>query len=127
MASQLPAAYTISMSKFNDAYWNTRIEEIARHAVDEALERQEDSWDEKVNEAIERAIGVYSEDLNDKMDLVLESTDFIKTQLDNMVTKDEFNELKTEVRSIAHALKATNDDVRNHEKRITKLEAGANA
>jgi len=118
------------MARHDDAYWDKRTDQIAKQAVDKfwlhqrkdwdrkinlaihkALQRYEKGWDNKVNEAIERAIGVYSEDLKDKMDQVLESTDFIIQELAKKPDREEFDDLKTDVKTMTYALKSTNEDL----------------
>lgn len=66
---------------------------------------------------------VLLEEMNGKFDAVLEIVVDMrnKMQLD-MVTKDEFNEVKTDIQIIKAAITDTNHQVQNHERRITKLE-----
>lgn len=68
--------------------------------------------DEVIDKAAHRAVGVYIEDTNHRFDLVLEATGFIKDRLENMVTRDEFNDLQTDVKVIRHAVTDTNRDLR---------------
>lgn len=70
----------------------------------------------------ERAAGVVEERIKDDLQLVLEATAAINNRLDTMPTRNEFNVLHADVKVIKLALTDTNADVRNHEKRITKLE-----
>ncbi len=64
-----------------------------------------------IDKAIERAVGFYYEKTKDDINLVLEATDFIKVRLEDMVTRDEFNELKADVQTIKIALRHTNEDL----------------
>ncbi|HZL08328.1 MAG TPA: hypothetical protein VFC50_03990 [Candidatus Dormibacteraeota bacterium] len=75
-----------------------------------------------IDQAAERAVGFYYEKTKHDIGLVLEATDFIKDKLEDMVTRDGFNELGSEVKTIRHVVTATNRDVRRHDKRIAKLE-----
>jgi flagellar biosynthesis/type III secretory pathway protein FliH len=72
---------------------------------------QDEKLERKIQEAAERGAGIYYEKTKYDIDLVLESTGFIKTQLENMVTRDEFNELKDEVKLIRLAVTDTNKDL----------------
>ncbi|HVX56129.1 MAG TPA: hypothetical protein VHA37_00195 [Candidatus Saccharimonadales bacterium] len=69
--------------------------------------------DRAADRAAERAAGVYYEKFKHDIGLVLEATGFIKERLQDMITRDEFNELKSEVKVIRYALKDTNRDLRN--------------
>ena len=72
---------------------------------------------------LHRMLGVYVEQIDSKVQLVLEVVVDMQRKIANLPTRDEFNELKTEVRIFKHALTATNKDVQHHERPITKLEA----
>ncbi len=95
-------AYTSIMTKYTK-------EELDR-VIDKAAER-----------AADRAAGAYYEKTKHDIDLVLEATGFIKKKLANMVTRDEFNELTSEVRLIKYTLTDTNRDLRKLERRVDKL------
>ena len=64
--------------------------------------------DDLIERAAERGAGIYFERTKHHIDLVLESTDFIKHRLEDMVTHDEFNELKDEVKLIRAVTTETN-------------------
>ncbi len=66
-----------------------------------------------IDRAAERAAGFYYEKTKDDIKLVLEATDFIKVRLQDMVTRDGFNELKADVKTIKVALRHTNDNLNN--------------
>ena len=82
---------------------------------DEAIERLIDKAAEQVERRIERsaerAVGFYYEKTKHDIDLVLEATGFIKDRLEDMVTRDEFNELGGEVKLIRQAITDTNNDL----------------
>lgn len=78
--------------------------------------------DRAVERAAERAVGLYREETNRRFDLVFEATSFIKERLKDMVTRDEFQELKSEVRLIIYTLRDTNRDLRKLERRVSSLE-----
>ena len=64
------------------------------------------------------------EDMNGKFDLLLElMTPLKQMQSDIKVTKEDVAELKTDVRIIKAAVTDSSHQVRDHNKRITKLEA----
>lgn len=73
----------------------------------------EEELDRLIDKAAERAVGIYMEETERRFDLVLEATGFINERLKDMVTRDEFNELRSEVRTIRYTLKDTNRDLRD--------------
>lgn len=60
-------------------------------------------------------IGVLLEDVHSKMDVVVEAVGQIQDQIKNLPTRDEFNELKDDVKVIKSV-------VTEHDVRITQLE-----
>jgi hypothetical protein len=54
---------------------------------------------------------MYYEKFKHQIDLVLESTDFIKKRLEDTPTRTEFNELATDVRTIRVAVTDTNREL----------------
>jgi hypothetical protein len=77
--------------------------------------------DRLIEQAAHRAAGVYYEQTKHDFGLIMESTDFIKQRLENMVTRDEFNELRDEVKLIRLAVTDTNKDLRQLDKRVSLL------
>ncbi len=69
-------------------------------------------WDKRIDEAAERAVGLYMEETERRFGLVLESTSSISEQLKNVPTRNEFNELSLDVRTIRLAVTDTNKDLR---------------
>lgn len=87
----------------------------------------DEEWDRRITEAIERAVGFYYEKTKDDFQLVTEAIVSLKEQVDNMPTRDEFNELKDDVKIIKIAVTDTNKELHQHkasaERRLTRLEA----
>jgi len=96
-------SYTGVMAKYTE-------EELDR-VIDMAAER-----------AADKAVGAYMEETNHRFDLVMEATGFIKDRLKNMVTRNEFNDLHTDVKVIRRAVTDTNKDLKDHGRRIKRLE-----
>ena len=67
--------------------------------------------DKAIDKAAERAVGFYYEKAKHHIDLVLESLDFMKQQLNNMVTRDEFSKLVTDAQTIRLAVTDTNREL----------------
>ncbi|TAH31881.1 hypothetical protein EYC58_04355 [Candidatus Saccharibacteria bacterium] len=65
---------------------------------------------------------VLLEDMNAKMQAVLEIVSDNQRVLQDIPKRDEFNELKTEVATIRAAVTDTNKELKLHDRRITKLE-----
>ncbi len=65
---------------------------------------------------------VLLEDMNAKMQAVLEIVSDNQRVLQDIPKRDEFNELKTEVATIRPAVTDTNKELKLHDRRITKLE-----
>jgi hypothetical protein len=100
---------------------NTAVDQVEQRLddkIDQAVDRIDQKLDVKIEQAIERVVGFYYEKTKHDIDLVLEATGFIRTRLDDMVTRDEFNELATEVGVIRHAVTTTNTDLRKLEKTV---------
>lgn len=72
--------------------------------------------DKVINDAAERAAGTVYEKFKHDIDLVLESTGFIKKRLEDMVTRDQFNDLTSEVKAIRLAVTDTNRDLHEFNK-----------
>ena len=72
--------------------------------------------DKATERAAERAVGFYYEKTKHHIDLVLESTGFIKERLQNMVTRDQFNDLTSDVKTIRLAVTDTNRDLQRFNK-----------
>jgi hypothetical protein len=68
-------------------------------------------WDQRVTEAAERAAGFYYEKTKDDFELIFESLDLIQDKIDKLPTRDEFDELKTEVRTIKLSVIDTNKEL----------------
>jgi len=68
---------------------------------------------------------VLLEDINGKFDAVLDGISGIRERVDNLPARDEFNDVKDDIRTIKSAVKGTNKRLEDHEKRITKLETAA--
>lgn len=70
-----------------------------------------------------RYIGAMQEEMGDNIKLIIEVVSDIQRIVSNQPTRDEFNELKSDVKTIKAAHTDTNIQVRDHEQRITVLEA----
>lgn len=66
--------------------------------------------------------GVLLEDINSKMDAVVEVVGQIQDQVKNLPTKDEFQELRTDVKVIKGVVTDQSKQLTDHEERITILE-----
>lgn len=65
---------------------------------------------------------VLLEEMNSKMQAVLEIVSDNQRVLASQPTRDEFNELKDDVKTIKLAVTDTNKELKLHDRRITKLE-----
>jgi hypothetical protein len=65
---------------------------------------------------------VLLEDINGKFDVVLEVVGQIQDQIKNLPTRDEFTELKDDVKTIKLAVTGHSERLSDHEKRIGQLE-----
>lgn len=65
---------------------------------------------------------VLLEEMNSKIQAVLESVSDSQRALQDVPKRDEFNELKAEVATIKAAVTDTNKELKLHDRRITKLE-----
>jgi predicted nucleic acid-binding Zn-ribbon protein len=65
------------------------------------------------------------EEIRDQNKAVLEAVGSLQRQVKLLPTRDEFNEVKTDIKAIKATVKDTNQQVQNHEQRVTKLEAKA--
>jgi hypothetical protein len=63
----------------------------------------------------ENQLGVILEDMSSKMDGVVDAVGQLQNHVKNLPTRDEFNELRDDVRTIKQV-------VTNHDQRITQLE-----
>ena len=68
-------------------------------------------------------IAILLEDMNGKFQFVVEAVSDIQRIVKNQPTREEFEALLSKVDVTIGALKATNRQVHDHEKRITQLEA----
>jgi archaellum component FlaC len=66
---------------------------------------------------------VLMEDQNTKLDAVLEAVGDIQTKVADLPTRHEFEELKQDVKTIKAAVTATNRDVAELDRRVTRLVA----
>jgi hypothetical protein len=82
----------------------------------------EEELDQVIDRAAQRAVGLYMEETERRFGLVTESTSFIKQQLKNMATRNEFNELRAEVATIRHVVTDHTREIRRLDSRTTKLE-----
>lgn len=82
----------------------------------------EEELGQVIDRAAKRAVGLYMEETERRFGLVMESTSFIKQQLENMATRDEFNELRSEVATIRHVVTDHTRELRSLDRRTTKLE-----
>ena len=69
---------------------------------------------------------VLLEDMNGKIDTILEIVVPMRQELTAVKRiVEDIPEIKADIQTIKHVLKITNDQVRDHETRITKLETRA--
>lgn len=67
--------------------------------------------------------GVLLEDMEDKMDFLVDAMKGMQTQVKHIPTiRYDVSELKRDVKVIKTAVKDTNNDLRNLDKRVTVLE-----
>ncbi|HSX36913.1 MAG TPA: hypothetical protein VLG13_02230 [Patescibacteria group bacterium] len=67
-------------------------------------------------------IGVILEEIRDQNKAVLEAVGDIQQKVKGLPTRDEFQDLVSEVKTIKFALTETNHQVSNHKIRLTRLE-----
>jgi hypothetical protein len=68
-------------------------------------------------------LGVLLEEIRDQNKAVLEAVGGIQQKVDNQPTRDEFNELKGDVKVIRVAVTDQSNQLRDHESRIGRPEA----
>ena len=68
---------------------------------------------------------VILEEIRSQMSAVLEIVSDNQQKLENVPTRDEFNELKDDVKAIKQAVIDTNKEVALLDRRVTKLEENA--
>lgn len=68
---------------------------------------------------------VILEEIRSQMSAVLEIVSDNQRKLENVPTRDEFNELKDDVKTIKQAVIDTNKEVALLDRRVTKLEENA--
>ena len=68
---------------------------------------------------------VILEEIRSQMSAVLEIVSDNQRKLENVPTRDEFNELKDDVKTIKQAVIDTNKEVELLDRRVTKLEENA--
>ena len=66
--------------------------------------------------------GVLLEDVNGKFDVILDAVKGIRGKVDDLPTRNEFNELKGDVKTIKAVVTQNNLEINDHNRRITKLE-----
>jgi hypothetical protein len=66
---------------------------------------------------------VLLEEVNDKFDRIIDVVSQLQDELKRKPDREEFDELKSDVKVIKAALTDTNDQIQGHEKRITVLES----
>src|SRR3990167_4397343 len=66
--------------------------------------------------------GVLLEDVNGKFDVILDAVKGIRGKVDDLPTRNEFNELKGDVKIIKAVVTQNNLEINDHNRRITKLE-----
>jgi HKD family nuclease len=111
-----------------DRKLNEKLDErfaIFSKEMDDKLDRK---LKHELHKAAENAAGFYAEQTNYEIGLVNEALGAIKVQVDKIPGIDAgIYEMKSDIKVLKHALTATNVDVRDHEKRITKQETTAHA
>jgi hypothetical protein len=98
-----------------------QVEIMARAAYTISM-KSDKEWQQFVDGAIERAVGFYYEKTKHDIGLVLEATDFIRQELARKPDREEFDELKADVTTLKHALKATNQDLHQLAERVAGIE-----
>lgn len=68
---------------------------------------------------------VLLEELNGKFDFMIEAMGQMQGQINRLPEREEFDDLKADVKIIKAAATINTRDIANHEKRITKLESKA--
>lgn len=66
--------------------------------------------------------GVLLEDINGKFDAILDSVKGIRGQVNELPTRNEFDELKDDVKTIKAVVTQTNKDLSKLDSRVTVLE-----
>lgn len=66
--------------------------------------------------------GVLLEDMNSKMDVVVEAVGQMQNQIKNLPTRDEFQELKDDVKVIKNVVTGRSEQLTDHEERLGVLE-----
>jgi Tfp pilus assembly protein PilO len=66
--------------------------------------------------------GALLEEIKDQNKAVLEAVGMIKEQVKQLPTRDEFNALKEDVRTIKTVVTDMNHDIKDYDRRITRLE-----
>ena len=67
-----------------------------------------------MNNSDDNYTSVLLEQIRDQNKAVLEAVGDIRAKVENLPTRDEFNELKRDVKTIKAAVTATNSDLKKH-------------
>jgi hypothetical protein len=67
-----------------------------------------------MNSSDDNYVGLLLEQIRDQNKAVLEAVGDIRAKVENLPTRDEFNELKQDVKTIKAAVTATNRDLAKH-------------
>lgn len=60
---------------------------------------------------LRRVAGIFSEQIKDELQVILEVVSDIQTKMIHLPTREEFNELKADIRTIKAAVKDTNREL----------------
>lgn len=72
---------------------------------------------------LRRVAGIKDEVFNDEIKAISEALSGLQEQVRNLPTRDEFNDLKSDMKVVKAAVTDTSHQVNDHERRLTKLEA----
>jgi uncharacterized coiled-coil DUF342 family protein len=78
------------------------------------------------DEAVRRVADLVAEQINSQLKTALEAIDEIKLQVSKIpAIQDDIAELKSDMKAVKHAIKETNLDLRELDRRVGQLEATA--
>lgn len=89
--------------------------------VEEVVERKLDERFADFEDKIDRGLGVFVEHMNDKFDSLAEALQVMSGTMSTLARDSDLQEVKQDVRTIRHTVRATNDDLHRLEYRFEGL------
>lgn len=82
---------------------------------------------QEVEDIFDRKVAVLIEHMDDQFERVAEAIDEVRQEVSQCAKKSDLEEVKSDIRIIKTAINATNQDIKKHGRRLTRLEKVAHA